>query len=297
MFIFIWWCNLTGHKWDEDPPTRLHSRPALLALWSVTHHPPLPLPQTLCPTTMATLTAAAPRRIGTDRRMNMAGHTRLTPTGPAAITCCTETSTTHYHQQVCLFSGYMCKHPIVFIIKNISHKENKQNPWLFLTFPLSPHPTPSVAYIRTDRQMFAPKQHGSMPVWMIHTVRSGSVSLSGQLLWYLQESVTSLTWQVLNTVAHDEKKRDPQSQSSPAFRASCLLFLLFLVFRLFQSSGFWTASHHYTTFTCTHAAFVFLTHPKHPLLKIKGLPNSTLSLICWPVAHQSSRYSLPLASC
>lgn len=38
-------------------------------------------------------------------------------------------------------------------------------------------------------------------------------------------------------------------------------------------------------------------HPKHPLLKIKGLPNSTLFPICWPVAHQSSCYSLPLASC
>lgn len=236
MFIFIWWCNFTGHKWDGDPRTRLHSRPALLALWSVTHHPPLPLPRTLYPTTTATLTAAAPRRIGMDRRMVMAGHTRLTPTGPVAITCCTGTSTTHYHQQVnlskgsavCLFSGYMCKHPVVFIIKNISRKEDKQNPWMYLTFPLSPHPTPSVAYIRTDRQMFALKQHLSMCVCVIHTVRSGSVPLSGQLLWYLQESVTSLTWQVLNTVAHDEKKRDPKSRhfTSLPSQLSALLALL-----------------------------------------------------------------------
>lgn len=223
MFIFIWWCHLTGHKWDGDPPTHLHSRPALLALWSVTHHPPLPLPRTLCPTTTATLTAAAPRRIGTDRRMDTAGHTRLT---------------THYHQQVnlskgsavCLFSVYMRKHPVVFIIKNISRKENKQNPWMYLTFPLSPHPTPSVAYIRTDRQMFALKQHPSMRVCVIHTIRSGSASLSGQLHWYLQESVTSLTWQVLNTVAHDEKEHDPQSwhfNSLPSQLSALLVLLSF----------------------------------------------------------------------
>lgn len=83
---------------------------------------------------------------------------------------------------VCLFSGYMRKHPVVFIIKNISRREDKQNPWMYLTFPLSPHPTPSVAYIRTDRQMFAVKQHLSMCVCVTHTVRSGSVPLSGQLL-------------------------------------------------------------------------------------------------------------------
>lgn len=76
----------------------------------------------------------------------------------------------------------MCKHPVVFVIKNISRKENKQNPWMYLTFPLSPHPAPSVAYIRTDRQMFALKQHLSMCVCGIHTVGSGSVSLSGPLL-------------------------------------------------------------------------------------------------------------------
>lgn len=80
------------------------------------------------------------------------------------------------------FFGYMRRHPVVFIIKNISHKENKQNPWMYLTFPLSPHPTPSVAYIGTDRQMFAIKQHLSVRVCVIQTVKSGSVSLSVQLL-------------------------------------------------------------------------------------------------------------------
>lgn len=43
------------------------------------------------------------------------------------------------------------------------------------------------------------------------------------------------------------------------------------------------------------------THPKHLLPKIKGLepspiPNSILSLICWPVAHRSFSCSVPLAS-
>lgn len=60
------------------------------------------------------------------------------------------------HKWICRFIlGNMFERPPVFFKKNISYKENKQNPWMYLIFPLSPHPTTSVAYIRTDGQMFA----------------------------------------------------------------------------------------------------------------------------------------------
>lgn len=60
------------------------------------------------------------------------------------------------HKWICMFTlGYMCECPAVFIKRNISRKENKQNTWMYSIFPLSPHPTTSVAYISTDGQMFA----------------------------------------------------------------------------------------------------------------------------------------------
>lgn len=60
------------------------------------------------------------------------------------------------HKCICVYTlGYMCERPTVFCKKSIGCKKNKQKPWIYLIFPLSPLPTTSVAYIRTDRQMFA----------------------------------------------------------------------------------------------------------------------------------------------
>lgn len=60
------------------------------------------------------------------------------------------------HKRICMFTlGYMCERPALFIKTNISCKESKQNLWMCLIFPLSPHPSTSVAYMRTEGQMFA----------------------------------------------------------------------------------------------------------------------------------------------
>lgn len=78
----------------------------------------------------------------------------------------------------------MCERPAVFRKKNIiSCKENKQNPWMYLIFPLSPHPTTSVAYIRTDGQMVAISKHACLCVSSVEShSKEPECVLSAQLL-------------------------------------------------------------------------------------------------------------------
>lgn len=196
------------------------------------------------------------------------------------------------------FLGYMGTHPVVFVIKSIRHKENKQSAWMYLTFPTVTPPYP-ICGLRQARQADVCYQTASKHARLCDPDCKERECVPECTVTLIPPGICHLSDMTGAEHCCPRRKRNaiPGSDASPASRASCLLFMLFLVFRQFQSNGFWTASHHYTTFTRTHAAFVSLTHPKHPLLKIKGLPNSTLSLICWPMAHQSSCYSLPLASC
>lgn len=235
--------------------------------------------------------------------------------------------------------GNMHMHPVVTIKQNMNQEKGKLGNFLGCTFPLSTHPTPSVAYITADRQTFDIKQCLSMRlcVWvpicvcvcrvsvcalLIYNIENRnpstlSVSLSActvTLVWYLWKSSLSprrhdRCWTLPPTtkasvILSSLISNLPQPLCCPLIHCPAYTAVCCSSPSCFLGSTRATAVEQLPTIT-QHSLALMLslsplhthTHPKHPVLKIKGLPNSTLSLICWPVAHQSSSYSLPLASC
>lgn len=276
MFIFFQWCHLTGPKWDGDPLTPPLSRPELLALWSVTHHPLLPLPPMLCPVTMASPTAAAVCRTGTDRGLDTAAHTPLTPTGPPMITCCTDTSTTHYHQQVSFTNGSAglywetCLSVLLSSLKRTLATRKTSRilgcTWFSHCHPTPPHLWPASG--QTGRCLLsATSKHASLCVSSAdphckdrECVPECTVTLISPGICHLS-NVTGAEprcprqkemWSLISTL------RQPPGHypAGTAVCSSCSSYFSACI----RAAAFWTGSRHYTTFTCTHAAFVFLTH-------------------------------------
>ena len=142
------------------------------------------------------------------------------------------------------------------IKKNISRKENKQNPWPFLIFTPPHH----ICGLHRDRRAdVCYQQHLSMLV-CVCVLCSSTLQRAGVCSWVYSYSDISRNlsplrrdrcWALLPTTKRNVILR---FATSPASRPqssmhSCLLFRLFLFFSLHQSNSFWTGSHHYTTFT------------------------------------------------